>query len=125
MKRNTIHRLTALLFAAAMAAALPISASAAVQYMPDVTAEMSKPAFWSDRMNAPETVLVSWEEIDVLNDAILHGAGTCLNDLANWSEETFDGQVYAQRLKDAALEDAKYFYAQGCKYDLDGSTLSD
>ena len=126
MRRNRIYRPLAILCAVIMTTVLPVTASAAVQYMPDVTAEMSRPSYWSDKMEAPDTVLVNQEEIDAINDAILHGEGTYMNDLANWPEETFDGAAYAQTLKKAGLSDAKYFYDDcGAKFDRDGNTLSD
>lgn len=90
---------------------LPSLTKADVLYMPDVTAEMSQPDFWSNKLGNPHTVLATQEQIATANDAILHGGGTCMNDLAAWEEGTFNAAAYAQDLMNAADADARYFYS--------------
>ncbi|MDO4807346.1 MAG: NlpC/P60 family protein [Coriobacteriales bacterium] len=84
--------------------------------MPDVTEQMSQPSYWSSKLGNPYTVLATQEQIDAVNNTILHNSATCMNDLAAWEEGTFNGAAYAKTLMDAAESDARYFYFYGGAY---------
>lgn len=98
--------------------AYPQKSYAEVLYMPDVTAQMSQPGYWSSKLGNPYTVLAAQEQIDDVNNTILRDSATCMNDLAAWEEVTFNGVAYSQILMDAAEGDARYFYFYGgaCYY---------
>ena len=114
MNKKLAAALVCLLVALAVNIASPIPARADVPHMPDVTAEMSQSGYWSGKMGNPDAVLATPDEIAVMNDTILHDPATCMNDLAGWQEDSFDGVAYAQALKDAADSDARYFYSPSC-----------
>lgn len=101
---------------------------AAVSYLPGVTAAMSKPAYWAGKTADPDAVLITQDEADGINQAIIAGSGTGARNLLNWSRiaanTTYDGISRNSALKKAAEEDAKYMFGQGAKY-LDGQTLSE
>lgn len=100
-----------------------VTAGAAVRYMPDVTAEMSKASYWTDKMNDPDKVLAGPEDIADINQSIIKGGSTGVVDLADWSlnNMTFNGQQMAQSLKSSAQADAETFYGWGAKYDTNGT----
>lgn len=70
--------------------AVPLGASAAVLYMPDVTAEMSSASYWSDKVSDPDKVLTSIEQIKELNQQI-YAKSSGTRDLSKWSKTTFNG----------------------------------
>ena len=89
---------------------VPTRALADVPRMPDVTEQMSDPAYWYDKVGNPNAVLADAEQIAAINAAILSDSATNMNDLAAQQEGSFDGVAKAQALKNAAEEDAQYFY---------------
>lgn len=66
---------------------LPVSA---VEYFPNVTAEMERPAYWSERQEDASAILAAPEEIARLNQEILAAEGTNLADLKSLPEEALE-----------------------------------
>ena len=87
---------------------LPLAANASVAYLPGVTDEMTRPAFWAELTEEPDAVLASPEKIAALNAAALTTAGTNMHDLKN-IPETFDGTARCESLKRGAAADASYY----------------
>ena len=92
-----------------------VTAGAAVRYMPDVTAEMSKASYWTGKMNDPDKVLAGPEAIADINQSIIEDGTTGVVDLVDWSLKnmTFNGQQMAQSLYNSAQADAETFYDWG------------
>ena len=115
----------AITLAAALAVLLavsvvPLSAFAAVLYMPDVTAEMSSYQYWAKKTSEPDRVLASPEEIGQINRDVWAKSKET-RDLANWSEETFDATAYVKGLVASAEADGEYLYNIGSRYYPDGT----
>ena len=98
-----------------------VKADAKVLYMPDVSADMSKASYWSDKMPDPNKILAEYDDIKALNQVIATDKATFMTDLAGWSTTSFDGVAMAEKLIKAANDDVEGFYIQGCKYDADGN----
>ena len=101
----------------------PLSARAAAEgvgYLPGVTEEMTRPAFWTAGMDDPDALLATPEEIAAINAAALSTEGTNMNDLKNLPE-VFDGVALSASLQaSAAAEAADYL---GWTYDETGRKL--
>ena len=120
MKRRIFSLILALcLSVSLLAAALPVSA--AVAYLPGVTEEMTDPAFWAERMDDPEVLLSTPEEIARINAAALTTEGTNMHDLRSLPEY-FDGPAHNEAVAKGAAEDAEYFL--GWTYDETGKKLT-
>ena len=90
-------------------------------YLPDVTAEMSKASFWSDKVYAPDALLADLDEIGVINQTLLDNeAATNMNDLDTWPA-TYNGERRNERNLAGAESDAEYCFSVGARYDLDGN----
>ena len=75
-----------------------------VYYLPDVTNEMSSPSFW-----AVETdVLMSYGEIEKLNEETISAQGTNMYDLKNLPE-VVDGVALNEAIKKSSQADATYY----------------
>ena len=86
MKKKRL-KITALLAAVAMIMTLiPSPAAAAVKYHEDVTAEMSKASYWSDKMKEPEKVLATENGIDEIQRSIYSAGGMNMTDLSKFDE---------------------------------------
>ncbi|MBR2490866.1 MAG: SH3 domain-containing protein [Ruminiclostridium sp.] len=93
------------LLAAVMAISIPLTAGAArVPYLPDVTEAMSDPAYWC----TDERVLMTWDEIQGLNDLTIAADGTGMYDLKNQAE-TVDGVNLNKMVKSSSQADAAYY----------------
>lgn len=116
-----MKRICTTLLAVCLAAllVLPAAARAAnpVEYLPGVTEEMTKSAYWADRMDEPDKLLANAGEIAAINAAALTAQGTNMNDLRN-QPETVDGKALAQALKASAEANAEYYL--GWTYSSDG-----
>lgn len=97
-----------------------LEAAASVGYLPGVTDEMSDPAFWASRMNDPDALLSTAEEITRINAAALAAEGSNMHDLRNVGE-TFDGVAHCEALKKGAAADGAYYL--GWTYDETGKKL--
>ena len=99
MKRRISMALVLLL---SLSAAMPVSA--AVSYLPDVTAQMSQAGYWT----ADCTVQMTMEEIEALNRATLAAEGTNMYDLKNLPE-TVNGVSLNEALLKSSQADAAYY----------------
>ena len=106
----------ALLLCLCMMVSLGVSALGAS--MPDVTSEMSGPAYWSDLQADPAAVLMTREEIDAQNAANIAEPGTNMTDLKNLPD-TIDGVAQRKALQTSGQADANYYL--GWTYQTDGS----
>ena len=119
----SIRRTAAVLFSITLMilfAAQNVNAASTVRYMPDVTKEMSKASYWSDKVAEPDRVLASTDEIYALNQEI-YNKSTETRDLVNWSGESFDAKALVKSLLKAAGNDADYLWAVGARYYPDGT----
>ena len=114
--RNSIRKTVAL--ALCVCALLTLSTTAFGAYMPDVTAAMTKPGYWSALQEDPAAVLMTPEEIAAQNAANLAEPGTQMFDLKN-QPETIDGLAQRDALLRSGQSDANYYY--GWTYQSDGS----
>lgn len=120
LKRRTIKRIAPALCLVLMAGLLPTGAAwATVQYMPDVTADMSYADYWAKKVKAPDQVLATTAQIDQLNQEIWKTSKET-RDLANWPEEQYDAVACVNALLSGAKSDADYCYNMGAKYDQNG-----
>ena len=104
--------------------ALPISASANVQYFGGVTEEMCKADYWADKKDSPDEVMMSADEIARYNKLGIKASGTSLFDLESY-DTSYDADAQRQKLADSVYAD---FYnaektALKRKYFIDGSEL--
>ncbi len=110
--------------AAVMLCVHPAEALAAVQYMPDVTAEMNSPEYWLMlRGGDVDTVLADAGMIQKINAANIANAKTNMNDLRNYSESTDIGSLNS-KLLETAREDLEKYQEKGY-FDRYGNVLSD
>ena len=119
-------KITSLLAAVAMIMTLiPSSAAAAVKYHEDVTAEMSKASYWSDKMKEPDKVLATEEGIAEIQQSIYSAGGMNMTDLSKWTKDTFNGVTAGDDLKAGAVRDAKDAYGPyWCRYDDSGNFIA-
>ena len=68
--------------------------ASSVFYLPDVNGKMSEPSFWTNEAD----VLMSFDEIEKLNEETISAKGTNMNDLTNLSE-TVDGIALNETVK--------------------------
>ena len=78
--------------------------ASSVFYLPDVKSEMSSPSFWTDGTD----VLMSYDEIERLNEETLHAKGTNMYDLKN-QPEVIDGVALNEAIKKSSQADAAYY----------------
>ena len=75
-----------------------------IYYLPDVTGEMSDPSYWTDETD----VLMSFEEIERLNEETISEKGTNMYDLKN-QPDTVDGVALNEAIKKSSQADAAYY----------------
>ena len=75
-----------------------------VYYLPDVTREMSSPSFWTDET----AILMSFEEIEKLNEETLSTNGTHMYDLKN-QPDVVDGISLNEAILKSSQADAQYY----------------
>ena len=78
--------------------------AAGVYYLPDVTDEMSYPSFWTDETD----ILMSYDEIQKLNEQTILSTGTNMYDLKNMPE-VVDGIALNKALLSSSRADASYY----------------
>lgn len=125
-KRLIASAITSAVLCVCMIAASAVPAEAAVRYLTNVTSDMSKASYWSDKMLEPDKVLAGQSDIDTVNEEIARDTGTNVQDLTKWSAETFNGKAMAESLKNGARADAEYFYSPSCwaRYAANGDYLA-
>ena len=75
-----------------------------IYYLPDVTGDMSDPAYWSE----DDTILMTYDEIVMQNQQNISTRETCMYDLKNQSE-TIDGISLNNALLKSTQADADYY----------------
>ena len=75
-----------------------------VSYLPDVTREMSSPSFWTEETD----ILMSFDEIEKLNEETISAKGTNMYNLKN-QPETVNGVALNEALIKSSQADAKYY----------------
>ena len=78
--------------------------AAAVYYLPDVTGEMSLPSYWTNETD----ILMSFEEIDKLNEKTISTKGTNMYDLKN-QPDIVDGISLNEAVLKSSQADARYY----------------
>ncbi|MBQ3281143.1 MAG: C40 family peptidase [Eubacterium sp.] len=101
-------------------AAQDVYAVGTVRYMPDVTKEMSKASYWSDKVADSKRVLATTDEIYALDQEI-YKTSLETRDMAAWSEKDFDARALVRALLSGAEADATYLWNVGARYYPDGS----
>lgn len=75
-----------------------------VYYLPDVTREMSSPSFWTEETD----ILMSYDEIEELNEKTVSEKGTNMYDLKNLPE-VIDGIKLNEAILKSSQADAAYY----------------
>ncbi|MBR5808479.1 MAG: SH3 domain-containing protein [Clostridia bacterium] len=75
-----------------------------VYYLPDVTSEMSSPSFWTNETD----ILMSYDEIEKLNEQTILTKETNMYDLKNLPE-TVDGVALNEAILKSSKADASYY----------------
>jgi hypothetical protein len=75
-----------------------------VYYLPDVTSEMSSPSYWTEGTD----VLMSYDEIEKLNEETISAQGTNMYDLKKLPE-VVDGVALNEAIKKSSQADAQYY----------------
>ena len=114
--KTTFRRYLSLLLC--LCVMLSLGTTALGAYMPDVTAAMSKPSYWSDLQADPTAVLMTPDQIAAQNAANAAASGTGMYDLKNLPE-TIDGVAQRDALIASGKADANYYL--GWTYQTDGS----
>ena len=70
-----------------------------VSYLPDVSAEMSKPSYWTEN----DALIMTYEEIEELNSLTISTKGTYMCDLKN-QPETTDGIALNEGINKSRLD---------------------
>ena len=96
--------------------ALP-AAAAEIQYMPDVTAEMSKASYWAKLQSNSDEIILNSEEIKAFNEDTYIASGTMVMDLRTVAA-SFDGKARNEAIRSSATADAQYYF--GWTYGSDG-----
>lgn len=112
------RRIISVLCTACLMGSLCVTASAKVQYLPDVTEEMNDPGYWSGKQADSKKVLMNLEDIKTFNQDTMDAKGTSVMDLRN-ATETFNGITKNAAIEQSSTADAKYYY--GWTYGGDGS----
>ncbi len=121
--RNIIRMAAVVLCAVSVTVSLSDPAFAVVQYLPDVTKQMSKASYWSDKVSDPQAVMATGDEISQLNEEIYETSGET-RDMAAWSETEYDAKELENALLDAAEADSEYMWNMGAVYYANGKEAS-
>ena len=89
-------------------------------YLPDVTAEMSRPEYWSEMQKNPDEVLMTSGEIAAQNSLNITAQGTNMYDLKN-QPETINGITQRDNLVRSGQSDADYYL--GWTFDSAGNKV--
>jgi len=126
IRKLKMSRPWALAFACMMLAALVLAAAqtaSAVVRMPDVSKEMTKASYWSDKQPDADAVLADRSTIDQLNQDGIDADGTMLQPLKD-AAERFYTKEEQQRLKGGVEGDLAYFLSVGAE-DVEGNALTE
>ena len=98
----------ALCLATALTLVLP-AAAAEIEYMPDVTAEMSHASYWAQLQEGTDEIILTPEEIKAFNEDTYLASGTNVMDLRT-VKDTFDGKARNEAIRNSATADAEYYF---------------
>ena len=98
----------ALCLATALTLVLP-AAAAEIEYMPDVTAEMSHASYWAQLQEGTDEIILTSEEIRAFNEDTYIASGTNVMDLRT-VKDTFDGKARNEAIRNSATADAEYYF---------------
>ena len=115
--RKGYSRIVALALCLVTALSLALPAAAEVQYMPDVTAEMSNASYWAKLYENADDVILNADEIKAFNEDTYIASGTMVMDLRT-IKDTFDGKARNEAVRSSAKADAEYYF--GWTYGSDG-----
>ena len=118
--KTTIRKCCTLLLCLSLM--MTLGATAYGTYLPGVTAEMSSPAYWSEKQDGADEVLMSMDEIAAQNARNIAASGTEMHDLKN-QPETFDGIAQRENLARSGQSDAEYYL--GWTYDRQGNKVDE
>lgn len=120
---NKFKQFVTLLLVLAIVLASGLSASAQeIQYLPDVTEEMTEYTFWADLQKDADEIILTADEITAYNKANIDAEGTMLVDLKAY-EDTFNGLKGNEDIKGSATSDAEHYV--GWTYDPETGELTD
>ena len=89
-------------------------------YLPDVTSEMSYPTYWTDEND----LLMTYEEIEKLNEETVSAKGTNMFDLKN-QPEVIDGIALNEAILKSSQADAQYYLGWTCFESTEKATQED
>ena len=118
MKRSRTLAI-ALLIASLLLASLPSLAETSL--LPEVSEEMTAPAYWTEKAEQPDAVLAEPEDIEALNAAFLAKPECCMTDLLQ-SYKPYDGEAYRCELVKHAMRDLSEYMGSGF-YRADGEQV--
>lgn len=118
---NHWKRVIAVLLAGLTLLSATLTASAEVETLPGVTAEMTKPAWWAAKVKKPEAVLADAAAIADLNAGILHTADCRMYDLHAPAPD-YDGALLQRNLTQEAMRTVADFYGTAY-YNAEGENL--
>ncbi len=81
-----------------------VAGAAGINYLPDVTKDMSQSAYWADE----DEVIMTYEEIEALNAKTISTKGTAMYDLKNMAE-TVNGVSLNEALLKSTEADISYY----------------
>ena len=105
-----MKRTIALLIAAVLLLSLPAAAEAAL--LPEVTPEMTDPAYWIQRADAPDALLASESDIEALNAAFLAEENCRMFDLTQ-DYPPYDGAACRGECMKLAMSALSEYMAEG------------
>lgn len=116
------HCLLTLLMLVLLCALIPLHALAETPLLPDVTQEMTVPAFWTEELEDADAVLADLEQIHLLNQSFAETPACRMIDLAR-AEEEFDERLFYRDLWQSAFESAAG-WMRAPYYDSEGEELT-
>ena len=115
------HTLALLVMLVLLCALLPTHALAEAPLLPDVTAEMTDAAFWTEGLEDADAILADAKQIEALNRSFLQTPACRMNDLENAGEE-FDERAFYRELWQSAFSSAAS-WMRSPYYDSEGEEL--
>ena len=96
--------------------------AAGIQYLPDVTEEMTDYRFWADLQEDADEIILTPEEIELFNRDTIDASGTKVMDIKGYAD-TFDGVARNNALQTSSTAEAQYYF--GWTYDPATGKIAD
>ncbi len=124
MLKNKRKRLSFLLSGILICSIATTSAvcNASPRYMPQVTQQMTQPAFWGQAVSDPNGILADANTIALINSRTLHEDACNMTDLKA-APSVFDGDKLKTNITEAAAKELEKF-ANGSYYDVSGAAIT-